>query len=55
MFAKEDFNILPEYCKWDYTIKLISRVEPKLSKVYLLSLLEQAELDAFLKENLCTG
>jgi len=29
-------------------------VEPKSSKVYPLFLLEQAELDAFLEENLCT-
>jgi len=34
---------------------MIPRVEPKLSKVYPLSLLEQEELDTFLEENLCTG
>ena len=55
VFAKEDFNILPEHCKWDHAIKLIPGAEPKSSKVYSLSLLEQAELDAFLEENLCTG
>jgi len=55
MFAKEDFDILPEHCKWDHAIGLIPRVEPKSSKVYSLSPLEQAELDAFLEENLCTG
>jgi len=54
VFAKEDFDILSEHCKWDHAIKLIPGVEPKLSKVYLLSLLEQAELDAFLEENLRT-
>jgi len=54
MFAKKDFDILPEHHKWDHTIELIPGVEPKLSKVYSLSLLEQAELDAFLEENLCT-
>jgi len=54
MFAKEDFDILPEHHKWDYTIELISRAEPKLSKVYPLSPLEQAELDVFLKKNLYT-
>jgi len=37
MFAKEDFDILPEYCKWDHAIELIPRVEPKSSKVYPLS------------------
>ena len=55
MFAKEDFDILPEHRKWDHAIKLIPRVEPKLSKVYPLSLLEQAELDTFLEKNLRTG
>jgi len=54
-FAKENFDILPEYCKWDYAIELIPGVEPKSSKVYPLSPLEQAELDAFLEENLHTG
>jgi len=55
VFAKEDFDILPEHRKWDHAIELIPRVEPKSSKVYLLSLLEQTELDVFLEENLCTG
>ena len=55
VFAKEDFDILPEHRKWDHAIELISRVEPKSSKVYPLSPLEQEELDAFLEENLHTG
>jgi len=54
VFAKEDFNILPEHCKWDHAIELIPGVEPKSSKVYPLSPLEQAELDTFLEANLCT-
>ena len=54
MFVKEDFDILPEHCKWDHAIKLIPREEPKSLKVYPLSLLEQAELDTFLEENLHT-
>jgi len=54
VFAKEDFDILPEHHKWDHAIELIPRAEPKLSKVYPLSLLEQTELDAFLEENLRT-
>jgi len=54
VFAKEDFDILPEHCKWDHAIELISGVESKLSKVYLLSLLEQTELDIFLEKNLHT-
>jgi len=55
VFAKEDFDILPEHHKWDHTIELIPGAKPKSSKVYPLSLLEQAELDAFLEENLYTG
>jgi len=55
VFTKEDFDILPEHRKWDYAIELIPGAEPKSSKVYPLSLLEQTELDAFLEENLHTG
>jgi len=54
VFAKEDFDILPEHCKWDHAIELIPGAEPKSSKVYPLSPLEQTELDAFLEENLRT-
>jgi len=55
MFTKEDFDILLEHRKWDHTIELTPRAEPKSSKVYPLSPFEQAELDAFLEENLYTG
>jgi len=55
VFVKEDFDILPEHRKWDHAIELISGAEPKSSKVYPLSLLEQEELDTFLEENLRTG
>jgi len=55
MFAKEDCDILLEHRKWDHAIELIPGAEPKSSKVYPLSPLEQAELDAFLEENLRTG
>jgi len=54
VFAKEDFDILLEHRKWDHAIELTSRAEPKSSKVYPLSPLEQVELDAFLEENLRT-
>jgi len=54
VFAKEDFNILPEHHKWDHTIELTLGAKPKSLKVYPLSPLEQAELDAFLEENLHT-
>jgi len=55
VFAKEDFNILPEHMQWNHAIKLILGSEPKSLKVYSLSLVEQKELDFFLEENLCTG
>jgi len=54
VFAKEDFDILPEHRQWDHAIELISGSEPKSSKVYPLSLVEQKELDSFLEENLHT-
>ena len=55
MFAKEDFDILLEHRQWDHAIELIPGLEPKLSKVYPLSPVEQKELDSFLEENLHTG
>ena len=54
VFAKEDFDILPEHRQWDHAIELILGSEPKSSKVYSLSLVKQKELDSFLEENLCT-
>jgi len=54
VFAKKDFNILPEHRQWNHAIKLIPGLEPKSLKVYPLSLVEQKELDSFLEENLCT-
>jgi len=55
VFAKEDFDILLECRQWDHAIELIPGSEPKSSKVYPLSPVEQKELDAFLEENLHTG
>jgi len=55
VFAKKDFDILPEHRQWDHAIELIPGSEPKSSKVYPLSLVEQKELDSFLEENLHTG
>jgi len=40
VFAKEDFDILPEHRQWDHAIKLILGLEPKSSKVYPLSPVE---------------
>jgi len=55
VFAKEDFDILLEHRQWDHAIELIPGSEPKSSKVYPLSPVEQKELDSFLEENLRTG
>jgi len=55
VFAKEDFDVLPEHRQWDHAIELILGAEPKSSKVYPLSPVEQKELDSFLEENLRTG
>jgi len=54
VFAKEDFDALLEHRQWDHAIELIPGVEPKSSKVYPLSPVEQKELDSFLEENLHT-
>jgi len=54
VFAKEDFDILPEHRQWDHAIELILGSEPKSSKVYPLSPVQQKELDSFLEENLYT-
>jgi len=55
VFAKKDFDILLEHRQWDHAIELVPGSEPKSSKVYPLSPVEQKELDSFLKENLRTG
>jgi len=55
VFAKEDFDILLEHRQWDHAIELIPGSEPKSSKIYPLSPVEQKELDSFLEENLRTG
>jgi len=54
VFAKENFDILPEHRQWDHAIELIPGSEPKSSKVYPLSPVEQKKLDSFLEENLRT-
>ena len=54
IFTKEDFDMLLEHRKWDHAIELTPRAEPKSSKVYPLSLLEQEKLNAFLEKNLRT-
>jgi len=54
VFAKKDFDILLDYRQWDHAIKLVPGSEPKSSKVYPLSSVEQKKLNSFLEENLRT-
>ena len=51
VFAKEDFDILPDHRQWDHAIKLIPGSEPKSLKVYPLSPVEQKELCQQLKSD----
>ena len=55
VFDKGSFDTLPERRKWDHAIELERDPEPGFRKVYPMSLEEQAEMDAFLKEALETG
>jgi len=56
VFSKDSFDDLPESKPWDHAIELIPEANAsKGCKVYPLSVSEQKELDAFLKENLNSG
>ena len=55
VFTKKEFDILLEHYLWDHAIKFVSGLEPKSSKVYSLSPIEQVKLNIFLSENLKTG
>jgi hypothetical protein len=50
VFSKTAFDSLPKRCKWDHTIELECKASPKFCKVYLMTLTEQTEMDAFLEE-----
>ena len=54
VFEKAKFDTLPPKRPWDHAIELKPGSEPAGCKVYPLNLDEQKELDAFLKEHLCT-
>jgi hypothetical protein len=49
------FNSLPEHWKWDHAIELERKPSPGFHKVYLMTLTEQTEMDAFLEKALATG
>jgi hypothetical protein len=55
VFAKESFNSLPEHRQWDHAIEIVSDAKIPNRKLYPLSVEEQAQLDAFLEENLSSG
>ncbi|GLB45807.1 putative retrotransposable element tf2 155 kda protein type 1-like [Lyophyllum shimeji] len=55
VFSKAAFDELPERKQWDHAIELEPGSTPSSCKVYPLALNEQAELDAFLEENLKSG
>jgi hypothetical protein len=55
VFSETAFDSLPEHHKWDHTIELEHEPSPGFHKVYLMTLTEQTEMDAFLEEALATG
>ena len=55
MFSKESFDELPEQKQWDHAIDLKPESQLSSMEVYLMSPIEQKELDDFLKENLSSG
>jgi hypothetical protein len=55
VFSKTAFDSLPERRKWDHAIELERKPSPRFHKVYLMTLTEQKEMDAFLEEALATG
>jgi hypothetical protein len=50
VFSETAFDSLPERRKWDHTIELEHEPSPGFHKVYLMTLTEQTEMDAFLEE-----
>jgi hypothetical protein len=55
VFSETAFDSLPECRKWDHAIELEREPSPRFRKVYLMTLTEQMEMDAFLEEALATG
>ena len=56
VFSEEESERLPEHQSWDHAIDLVPGAPPNLkTKIYPMSLNEQAELDKFLEENLKKG
>jgi hypothetical protein len=55
VFSETAFDSLPERRKWGHAIELECEPSPGFHKVYLMTLTEQTEMDAFLEEALATG
>jgi hypothetical protein len=55
IFSEMAIDSLPERHKWDHAIELEREPSPGFCKVYLMTLTEQTEMDAFLEEALATG
>jgi hypothetical protein len=55
VFNRESFDSLPERRTWDHAIELVPDAKLANCKVYLISPLEQKELDTFISEGLSTG
>jgi hypothetical protein len=55
VFSETAFDSLPERHKRDHAIELEREPSPGFRKVYLMTLTEQTEMDAFLEEALATG
>jgi hypothetical protein len=55
IFSETAFDSLPERRKWDHAIELECEPSPGFRRVYLMTLTEQTDMDAFLKEALATG
>jgi hypothetical protein len=55
VFSETAFDSLPECRKWEHAIELECESSPRFCKVYLMTLTEQMEMDAFLEEALATG
>jgi hypothetical protein len=55
VFSETAFDLLPEHHKWDHAIELECEPSPRFHKVYLMTLIEQTEMDTFLEEALATG
>jgi hypothetical protein len=54
VFSKESFNELPDRKPWDHAIELELGAKASSTKIYLLSLNKQEQLDAFIEENLAS-